>query len=89
MVSFGESRAQLEQQGVYIGGWSLRHVLTPSKGVPDGMGTHRCPCFNVLELTFLQAVGMIAMSSSEQPELVTLVGATKRGSMNGTVCWYR
>jgi hypothetical protein len=53
MVYFSESRAQLEQEGVHIGGWSLRQVFTPSKDHSVGHGTSRSACFTGLLLTTL------------------------------------
>lgn len=33
-----EARAHLEQEGVYIGGWSLRNVLFPRQETSENQG---------------------------------------------------
>jgi hypothetical protein len=48
--NFFTNRDTLQQEGVYIGGWSLKHVLTPQKGT-DGKHNSVEDHINVSALT--------------------------------------
>lgn len=77
MDRFRSARSAVEEEGVYIGGWSLKHVLFPKKkDGKHGESSHLkfISCYGIHLLTLIQSAARTA-----PPELqLTRIGTQKR-----------